>query len=70
MVPGMVIFNAIRDTLAGNYQAGLNRTAEACLIAAAIATGTGLALERLYYDHDVVESSRGWHRLRDVFDSI
>ncbi|MEY8542702.1 threonine/serine exporter family protein [Dubosiella newyorkensis] len=47
MVPGMVIFNAIRDTLAGKYQAGLNRTAEACLIAAAIATGTGLALGAL-----------------------
>ena len=44
MVPGMVIFNAIRDTLAGNYQAGLNRPAEACLIGAAIAAGTGLAL--------------------------
>lgn len=44
MVPGMLIFNAIRDTINANYQAGLQRTAEACLIAVSIAAGTGLAM--------------------------
>lgn len=44
MVPGMVIFNGIRDTITGNYQAGWNRVAEALMIGASIATGTGIAL--------------------------
>ncbi len=44
MVPGMVMFNAIHDTLNGNYQAGWNRIAEALMIGASIATGTGVAL--------------------------
>lgn len=44
MVPGMVMFNAIRDTLNGNYQAGWARIAEALMIGASIATGTGVAL--------------------------
>ncbi|EOS62049.1 hypothetical protein C815_00176 [Firmicutes bacterium M10-2] len=44
MVPGMVIFNAIRDIINSNYQAAVNRGTEALLIGAAIATGTGIAL--------------------------
>ncbi|MEY8309476.1 threonine/serine exporter family protein [Erysipelotrichaceae bacterium 51-3] len=44
MVPGMVMFNAIRDTLNGNYAAGWARIAEALMIGASIAAGTGIAL--------------------------
>lgn len=44
MVPGMVIFNAIRDIINSNYQAAVTRGTEAFLIGAAIATGTGIAL--------------------------
>lgn len=44
MVPGMVIFNAIRDTINGNYQAGWATIAEAIMIGASIAMGTGVAL--------------------------
>ena len=43
-LPGMVMFNAIRDTLNGNYQAGWARIAEALMIGASIAAGTGIAL--------------------------
>ncbi|HAM30622.1 MAG TPA: hypothetical protein DCP49_04245 [Erysipelotrichaceae bacterium] len=44
MVPGMVIFNSIRDIINANYQAAAARFAEAILIAASIAAGTGIAL--------------------------
>lgn len=44
MVPGMVIFNAIRDTINGNYQSAWARIAEAIMIGASIAMGTGVAL--------------------------
>lgn len=42
LVPGMAITNALRDTLRGDYLAGLARTLEAFMKAAAIALGIGL----------------------------
>lgn len=44
LVPGLAITNAIRDTVAGDYLAGLSRGTEACLIALAIALGAGFML--------------------------
>ncbi|MNF09932.1 hypothetical protein D3C80_2107260 [compost metagenome] len=44
LVPGLAITNAIRDTMAGDLVAGLTRSAEAFLIALAIAIGTGVVL--------------------------
>lgn len=41
LVPGVAITNAIRDTIAGDFVAGLARGAEAFLAAAAISAGTG-----------------------------
>lgn len=42
LVPGLVITNAIRDTIAGDLVAGTSRAAEAFLIAIAIAVGSGI----------------------------
>lgn len=39
LVPGLAITNATRDTVAGDYLAGISRAAEAFLIALAIAVG-------------------------------
>lgn len=44
LVPGLAITNAIRDTIAGDYLAGITRAAEATLIAISIAIGTGAIL--------------------------
>lgn len=44
LVPGLAITNAIRDTVAGDFLAGISRGAEAFLIAIAIAVGCGFAL--------------------------
>lgn len=44
LVPGLAITNAIRDTVAGDYLAGLARGAEAFLTAIAIAVGIGAVL--------------------------
>jgi uncharacterized membrane protein YjjP (DUF1212 family) len=44
LVPGLAITNAIRDTIAGDYLAGITRAAEATLIAISIAIGTGAVL--------------------------
>lgn len=41
LVPGLLITNAIRDTLHGDLVAGLTRGAEAFLVAISIALGTG-----------------------------
>lgn len=41
LVPGLAITNAIRDTIAGDYLAGITRASEATLIAISIAVGTG-----------------------------
>lgn len=49
LVPGLPITNAIRDTLQGDYNAGLSRAAEAFVIALAIAVGSvaGMGLFQL-----------------------
>ena len=44
LVPGLLITNAIRDSLAGDLVSGLSRAFEAILIAVAIACGVGCIL--------------------------
>ena len=44
LVPGLAITNAIRDTIAGDFLAGLTKAAEAFLVAISIAIGTGAIL--------------------------
>jgi uncharacterized membrane protein YjjP (DUF1212 family) len=44
LVPGLAITNAIRDTIAGDYLAGITKASEAFLIAISIAVGTGAVL--------------------------
>ncbi|MEG1878532.1 MAG: threonine/serine exporter family protein [Pseudoflavonifractor sp.] len=44
LVPGLIFTNAMRDIMAGDMVAGITKTAEALLIGAAIALGTGVAL--------------------------
>lgn len=44
LVPGLTLTNGIRDTVMGEYLAGVVRGAEAIVIAASIAVGVGLAL--------------------------
>ncbi|HWS42377.1 MAG TPA: threonine/serine exporter family protein [Pseudoflavonifractor sp.] len=44
LVPGLIFTNAMRDIIAGDMVTGLSKTAEALLIGAAIALGTGTAL--------------------------
>jgi uncharacterized membrane protein YjjP (DUF1212 family) len=44
LVPGLIITNAIRDTIAGDYLAGITKASEAVLIAISIAVGTGAVL--------------------------
>lgn len=44
LVPGLAITNAIRDTIAGDFLAGITKAAEAFLIAVSIAVGTGAVL--------------------------
>lgn len=44
LVPGLIITNAIRDTIAGDYLAGITKASEAFLIAISIAVGTGAVL--------------------------
>lgn len=41
LLPGVAITNAIRDTLSGDYSAGISRAVEAFVVAAAIAIGVG-----------------------------
>ena len=43
LVPGLLITNAIRDTIAGDLVSGISRALEAFFIAIAIAVGTGMA---------------------------
>lgn len=45
LVPGLAITNAVRDTVAGDYLAGLARAAEAFLIAVAIAVGIAMMFQ-------------------------
>ncbi|KOC31220.1 threonine/serine exporter family protein, partial [Clostridium botulinum] len=49
LVPGLVITNAIRDTLAGDLVSGISRTVEAFFIAVAIATGSGIIIKLWFY---------------------
>lgn len=44
LVPGLIITNAIRDTIAGDLLSGLTRAAEAIFIAISIAIGTGVVM--------------------------
>lgn len=44
LVPGIMITNFMRDIIAGDWVAGLTKLAEALLIAAGIALGSGVAL--------------------------
>ncbi|MGL5634454.1 MAG: threonine/serine exporter family protein [Sarcina sp.] len=50
LVPGLVITNAIRDTIAGDLLSGLTRAAEAIFIAISIAIGTG-AVMTIWVNH-------------------
>ncbi len=45
LVPGLVITNAIRDTIAGDLLSGLSRTLEAIMIAGAIAIGAAFSFK-------------------------
>lgn len=45
LVPGLLITNAIRDTIAGDLMSGLTRAVEAFFIAIAIAIGSGLIIK-------------------------
>lgn len=45
LVPGLVITNAIRDTMSGDLLSGLSRTLEAIMISAAIAIGTAFSFK-------------------------
>ncbi|CAG7841098.1 membrane protein [Clostridium novyi B str. ATCC 27606] len=49
LVPGLIITNAIRDTLAGDLVSGISRTVEAFFIAVAIATGSGIIIKLWFY---------------------
>ncbi len=44
LVPGLIFTHAMRDIMAGDMVTGITKTAEALLIGAAIALGTGVAL--------------------------
>lgn len=44
LVPGLIITNAIRDTIAGDFLSGITKASEAFLIAVSIAAGTGAIL--------------------------
>jgi uncharacterized membrane protein YjjP (DUF1212 family) len=44
LVPGLIFTNAMRDIMAGDMMTGISKLAEALLVGAAIALGTGSAL--------------------------
>ncbi|MBW6409893.1 threonine/serine ThrE exporter family protein [Clostridium weizhouense] len=44
LVPGLTITNAIRDTIAGDFLAGITKISEAFLVAVSIAVGSGAVL--------------------------
>jgi uncharacterized membrane protein YjjP (DUF1212 family) len=45
LVPGLIMVNAIRDTIAGDLVAGVSRGVEAIIVAVAISIGTGIVLK-------------------------
>ena len=49
LVPGLIITNAIRDTIAGDFLSGITKASEAFLIAVSIAVGTGAILSIFIY---------------------
>lgn len=49
LVPGLIITNAIRDTIAGDFLSGITKASEAFLIAISIAVGTGAILSIFIY---------------------
>lgn len=50
LVPGVALTNAMREIMAGDIISGLSRTADAILVASAIALGTvvGLAIGQMF----------------------
>ena len=44
LVPGVIFTTAIRDTLNGDYAAGLARIMEAVVVALAVAAGAGMGI--------------------------
>ena len=50
LVPGVALTNAMREIMAGDVFSGLSRTADAILVASAIALGSaaGLAIGRFF----------------------
>lgn len=57
LVPGLSITNAIRDTIAGDFLAGLTKASEAFLVAISIAVGTGAVLS---FWINTLGGSMGW----------
>ena len=49
LVPGLIITNAIRDTIAGDLISGLSRGLEAIVIAGAIAIGAAFSFKLWMY---------------------
>ena len=49
LVPGFIITNATRDTISGDFLAGVSRGSEAVISALSIASGVGIVLN--YYSH-------------------
>lgn len=45
LVPGLIITNAIRDTIAGDLVSGISRAIEAIFVAIAIAVGSGIVIK-------------------------
>lgn len=48
LVPGFIITNAARDTISGDFLAGLSRGSEAVISALSIASGVGIVLNYYY----------------------
>ncbi|MBS4539701.1 threonine/serine exporter family protein [Clostridium sp. D2Q-11] len=48
LVPGVVITNAIRDSISGDFISGVSRAVEATIIALAIAFGVGVTLKLIF----------------------
>lgn len=48
LVPGVAITNAIREVIQGDFVSGISRTADAFIVAAAVAVGVGSVLKIFY----------------------
>ena len=48
LLPGVVMTNAIRDIMEGNFISGTSKLMEALLVAVAIACGVGLSLSYIH----------------------